>query len=264
MQFGLADHLVAPGETVDVTISLTETAPDTVLSTEGLFAFGYTVGFEAAGGATDIADVMATSDILLNPVFEDTLMQTELIISYFVPIFGDSRWKSSTRLTWSLSSNGQIYDEIRRPESIYVSTPTGGRELQSAGQFVRRHRNGPAIYIVLCGLLAGFASSLYLMRFDLAGFSFVSAGCTVGAIVYRVRSRNWPIDPTVFRRQFIYSLAAVTVPQIIFFVIVSIRAQGAGMAVTAGISVGLPVAISIFLSGNRRDGHYDPNANPKL
>jgi hypothetical protein len=131
------------------------------------------------------------------------------------------------------------------------------------GEFVRGTKKGPALYIVVCALIAGFASPQYLMRYESIGFVFPIIGCIAGALIYRLRSNQWPIDPTAKKRMLKYSIISILLPTAIMFVLTGGgRAQGAGM-VAICLFVGISVAVGIILSGTRRHGKCTQTANPK-
>ena len=118
----------------------------------------------------------------------------------------------------------------------------------SGGEFIRGAKKGPALYIMICALFAGFASPQYLIRYDATGFVFPVLGCIIGALVYRYRSRQWPIDPTARKRILKYSVIALALPAGIMFVLTGGgRAQGAGM-VAICFFVGFSIAVGIILS----------------
>ena len=128
------------------------------------------------------------------------------------------------------------------------------------GQFIRGSKKGPALYIVSFALLVPLTIGLTLHPQSLSpgniGFFSPVAGCLIGAVVYRLRSKNWPKDPSVIGRMFIYSIIAITLPTaIMFFLTGGGRAQGAGM-VAICLTVGISVAAGIILSGTRRHGSY--------
>ena len=120
-------------------------------------------------------------------------------------------------------------------------------------RFVRGNRKGPALYIVSIGMLFGFGAVPLLMRYNPIGLAVPLVGCVLGGIVYRIRSRHWPIDPSARTRQCVYVLCVLTLVPATIYSITGIRAQGAGM-VAIGAIVGFSVALGILLSGLRRHG----------
>ena len=109
------------------------------------------------------------------------------------------------------------------------------------------------MYIVLAALLASSMSPYFLINRNPVGFLLPAVGCVVGALIYRYRSRRWPIDPTARMRIVKYSLISVTVPPALIFLLTDGgRAQGFGMVVI-GLIVGASVAAGIILAGSHRD-----------
>jgi len=114
-----------------------------------------------------------------------------------------------------------------------------------------RIRRGPALYIAGFGLLGGFGSVPFLALQNPIGFAVVLLGCILGGLIYRFRSRNWPHDPTIRHRQFLYSAVAVLLPPGVLFLFAGPYGQGPAIAMI-GLLVGVSVAFGIFTSGTRR------------
>ncbi|KAA5547329.1 hypothetical protein FYK55_00475 [Roseiconus nitratireducens] len=105
--------------------------------------------------------------------------------------------------------------------------------------------------IVGCGLLGGFAAVPFLALHNPLGFATVLVGCIFGGLVYRFRSRDWPHDPSIPRRQLWYSALAVILPPGVLFLLAGPRGQGPGFIVI-GLVIGVSVAVGILISGTRR------------
>jgi len=105
-------------------------------------------------------------------------------------------------------------------------------------------RRGPALYIAGFGLLGGFGAIPFLASKNPIGFSVVLIGCIVGGLIYRIRSRKWPHDPTIRPRQFVYSILAVTLPPGVLFLLAGPRGQGPSI-VLIGLIVGVSVTCGI-------------------
>jgi peptidoglycan/LPS O-acetylase OafA/YrhL len=82
------------------------------------------------------------------------------------------------------------------------------------------------------------------------GYALILLSFPVGGLIYRIRSRNWPIDKTVRRRQIAACFATLLVPPATAFFLGSLG-QGPTMAALGGI-VSLSLISGILLSGLRR------------
>ncbi|TWU18555.1 hypothetical protein Poly21_07190 [Allorhodopirellula heiligendammensis] len=115
----------------------------------------------------------------------------------------------------------------------------------------QRARRGPALYIVGLGFLGGVGSIPFLALQNPIGFVVVLTGCILGGLVYRIRSRDWPHDPTIRQKQILYSALAVALPPAVLFLFAGPNGQGPAI-VMIGLIVGVSVACGIFISGTRR------------
>ncbi len=91
----------------------------------------------------------------------------------------------------------------------------------------------------------------FLIRYNPIGFAFVFIGCVIGGLLYRFRSRQWPIDPTARSRQLRYTLAVLTLIPGTIALFFGIEAQGAAM-VMIGVIAGVAITCGIMVSGTRR------------
>ena len=124
-------------------------------------------------------------------------------------------------------------------------------EIAQPNEATARVRRGPALYIAGFGLLGGFGAIPFLALQNPTGFALVLVGCIVGGMIYRLRSRNWPHDPTIYKRQVQYSGLAVVLPPAVLFLFAGPNGQGPAI-VMIGLIVGVSVACGIFISGTRR------------
>ncbi|MCC9641587.1 hypothetical protein LOC71_04825 [Rhodopirellula sp. JC740] len=99
---------------------------------------------------------------------------------------------------------------------------------EDVGRFNKRGcKRGPALYLVAGAILSAICvaplhallalDAFNIVRFNnlfpvAAACAFVLFGMPVGGIVYRVRSRNWPIDPSVLSRQLWMATATLAFP----------------------------------------------------
>ncbi len=144
------------------------------------------------------------------------------------------------------------------PYSPPASSPAATRTTCAA--FERGNKKGPALYIVGIGMLFGFAAVPLLIRYNPVGLAMPLIGCVCGGIVYRARSRKWPVDPTARKRQMIYAGTSLILVPTVVFMFTGIRAQGFGMVVI-GTIVGFSVAVGILVSGVRRHGSLSPSGS---
>ena len=123
------------------------------------------------------------------------------------------------------------------------------------GEFVRGSKKGPALYIAGFAALIGFFSVDFLMREDPAGFIFPTIGSLVGGLIYRIRSRKWPIDPGAKYKQLIYTLLILGLT-ILPAILLNFMGPGPGLSLMTGV-VGIGIICGIFLSGTKRHRHLD-------
>ncbi len=112
-------------------------------------------------------------------------------------------------------------------------------------------RRGPAWYIVFAGLAGGFAMVPFLVDQNAVALAMIPAGCVIGGFIFRIRSHQWPYDPTVRKRQLIYSALAIILPPTALFFLGGPYGQGPAIMMIGAI-VGASVAGGIFASGTRR------------
>lgn len=113
-------------------------------------------------------------------------------------------------------------------------------------------RGGPAIYIALGGLAGVFAAPLlFWMSETLYGVWMVIPGTLAGGLTYRLRSRNWPLDPTARARRLGYAVTVTLLPPGFFLLTAGLQGQGPGF-VLLGLFVGVALAAGILICGDRR------------
>ena len=131
---------------------------------------------------------------------------------------------------------------------------TTGHEMP-AGCCDRNHR-GPLLYFAVGGLAGAAAAYPLIAAIPISadpnplGYLLVLLGAPMGALVYRLRSRQWPIDRTVRTRQIRASLATLLLPGTIG-VLTGMQAEGAGLTFV-GALVAASVVVGIFVAGRRR------------
>ena len=113
---------------------------------------------------------------------------------------------------------------------------------------------GPAIYVAFFALLGGVAGVPLLASDHAIGFLTVVPGALFGGLVYRIRSRKWPIEPNARARRLAYALAVTVVLPGLIGSVAGLRGQGLGMTVL-GLVIGAALAAGILISGDRRPVH---------
>ena len=108
--------------------------------------------------------------------------------------------------------------------------------------------------MVLFGLIGGLSSPTLLSHHDELGLLFPLVGCISGGLVYRYRSRKWPIDYTVTRR-LILLFGALSIVLASFVLTTGDQTQGFGIVLIVS-AVLSSVAIGFLVAARRRDGHY--------
>lgn len=129
-----------------------------------------------------------------------------------------------------------------------------------AGCCDRDHR-GPLLYFAVGGLAGAAAAFPLVAAIPISadpnplGYLLVLLGVPIGGLMYRLRSRHWPIDRTIRARQIRASLATLLLPGTIA-VLTRMQAEGAGLTLV-GALVSASVVVGIFAAGRRR-GRKEP------
>jgi hypothetical protein len=145
--------------------------------------------------------------------------------------------------------NIQIVD-TRNP---YLSTATDSALEKPLTLRSRDGRKGPAMLIAIGAFLGGIAGAPLLMNENILGFFGVLPGSLLAGIAYRLRSANWPVDPTACYRRYRYATLAVVPVPLLTAMVTGMRAQGLGITILAFV-IGMSVALGILVSGDRRSG----------
>lgn len=126
------------------------------------------------------------------------------------------------------------------------------------GIWQRGSKRGPALYIVVIGMLFGVLGSHLLASFNSLGLAMPLLGCMLGGLIYRLRSANWPIDPTARKRQLAYAVSVQILVPAALLLVADPSSQVGVRVIIIGAIVGFSVAIGALVSGVRRDGSYVP------
>lgn len=124
-------------------------------------------------------------------------------------------------------------------------------------QIAKKHR-GPLMYFALAGIAAAILAVPLIVPRSLAvkdnpnpiGYLLVLFSMPVGGLVYRLRSRRWPIDRSARKRQVFACFLTLLLP-LTFRLLTGLRGQGMHMTILSGI-VSLTLMAGILVSGLRR------------
>lgn len=138
------------------------------------------------------------------------------------------------------------------------SPPSAMEPLAAITHTGNRH-SGPLLYFAVAGFLAAVISVPLIVPRSLVvkedpnpiGFLLILSSFPVGGLIYRLRSRDWPIDRTVRRRQIAASCATLLIPAAAAS-LNGMQGQGLHLTMLSAI-VSLALVTGIFISGQRRD-----------
>jgi len=121
----------------------------------------------------------------------------------------------------------------------------------------KNHR-GPLLYFAAAGIIATVMAIPLIVPRSLAvkddpnpiGYLLIMISFPVGGLVYRLRSRGWPIDGSVRNRQITACFATLLLPLAVAL-LTGMRGQGLHMTILSGF-VSLILMSGILISGRRR------------
>jgi len=136
------------------------------------------------------------------------------------------------------------------------SPPT--EDVASSLEAKQKQNRGPLFYFALAGIVgAALAIPLIVPQSmevkddpNPIGYFLILFSFPVGGMIYRLRSRRWPIDGTVRHRQGMACFATLLLPVTIAFM-TGMRGQGFEMTILSGF-VSLVFIAGILVSGRRR------------
>ena len=122
----------------------------------------------------------------------------------------------------------------------------------------KNHR-GPLLYFAVAGIIAAVMAIPLIVPRSLAvkddpnpiGYLLILISFPVGGLVYRLRSRGWPIDINVRNRQITACCATLLLPLAVAL-LTGMRGQGLDMTILSGL-VSLILMSGILISGRRRN-----------
>lgn len=131
-------------------------------------------------------------------------------------------------------------------------------ETRRAPESTTKDNRGPLLYFAVALIVSVILAIPLIVPKSLAakddpnplGYLLLLISFPVGGLVYRLRSRNWPIDTTVRKRQLIACCATLLLPLSVA-AMTGMRGQGFEMTILSGF-VSLILMSGIFISGQRR------------
>ncbi len=120
-----------------------------------------------------------------------------------------------------------------------------------------RHR-GPLLYFAVAGIVGAMLAIPLIVPRSMSvkddpnplGYLIILCSFPVGGLVFRIRSRHWPLDPTVSQRQWCGCIATLLLPSTVA-VMTRMVGQGFEMTVLAAF-ISLILSSAILLAGRRR------------
>ncbi len=121
----------------------------------------------------------------------------------------------------------------------------------------RRHR-GPLLYFAVAGIVGAMLAIPLIVPRSISvrddpnplGYLIILCSFPVGGLVFRIRSRHWPHDPSVSHRQWYACLATLLLPGIVALM-TKIGGQGLHMTILAAF-ISLIISSAILIAGRRR------------
>ena len=137
------------------------------------------------------------------------------------------------------------------------SAPKAQPHASSSQEREKLHR-GPLLYFAVAGLVGVMLAIPLIVPRSLSvrddpnplGYLIILCSFPMGGLVFRIRSRNWPHDPSVSHRQWYACLATLLLP---CTVALTTRMVGQWLHMTVlAAAVSLILSSAILLAGRRR------------
>jgi hypothetical protein len=100
------------------------------------------------------------------------------------------------------------------------------REVNANSLAKRDDQLGPAIPIVAGMMMGGLAGVPLLINESALGFIGILPGAILGGVYFRVRSSQWPVDPTAHKRRYGYAILVTLLFPAVAAVLTGMRGQG--------------------------------------
>lgn len=157
------------------------------------------------------------------------------------------------RVILTVTTRGFCIDDGAQQNPYRPPPATSDAPAADTRGFRRGEKKGPALYVASSGLVGTVLGSSLLGRHPLAALSLVFSGCIAGGVLYRARSRHWPVDPSARFRQARYIVALMTlIPGSLL--LVSGLWDAPMTIVLIGAIAGFAISCGIIVSGARRHG----------
>ena len=142
-------------------------------------------------------------------------------------------------------------------ETNPYAAPKGQPDAISSQSIERQYR-GPLLYIAVAGIVGAMLAIPLIVPRSMSvrddpnplGYLIILCSFPVGGLVFRIRSRHWPHDPSVSNRQLYACLATLLLPCTVALM-TGMRGQGLHMIVLAAF-ISLILSSAILLAGRRR------------
>ena len=138
-------------------------------------------------------------------------------------------------------------------DNPYSPPQTQSQLVEPTKLAIRDHRRGPAVPIVIGTMVGGLSGIPLLVHENALGFVGLLPGALLGGLYFRVRSSNWPVDPTAQKRRYGYAILTTLSFPAVAAILTGMRGQGFAMTVLA-LWIGMSIAAGILISGDRRSG----------
>jgi hypothetical protein len=143
--------------------------------------------------------------------------------------------------------------------------PSETTDVKNTGRTASTRTWGPWIYIVVGGFIAGLAASPYHSHLNPIGLATTPVGMVVGGLIYRARSRNWPLDAGARGRYLVFCVVAIIAIPVLIGVLVSLVFgfdESTGRVMILGGFVGVCLVAGVLASGGRRRPSEDESCDP--
>lgn len=143
-------------------------------------------------------------------------------------------------------------------QDVNPNLPPSDVDSRTPVEHATKNHRGPLLYFAVAGIIAAIMAIPLIVPRSLAvkddpnpiGYLLILLSFPVGGLVYRLRSREWPIDSTVRNRQVTASCATLLLPLAVAS-LTGMRGQGLHMTILSGF-VSLILMSGILISGRRR------------
>jgi peptidoglycan/LPS O-acetylase OafA/YrhL len=137
-------------------------------------------------------------------------------------------------------------------------TPSCDMDSRTPVEPTPKEHRGPLLYFAVAAIVSVILAIPLIVPRSLAakddpnpiGYLLMLMSFPIGGLIYRLRSRKWPIDTTVLKRQIAACCATLLLPLAVAL-LTGMRGQGFPMTILGGF-VSLFLMSGILISGRRR------------